>query len=117
MSMDLKKPRMNFKIVVPFCIEMIQLVNDNQIQNFITQGFVKIENAFSGEIAKECRKILWRDTGCRPDDPSTWTRPVIRLWDYKQESFVKAANTSTLHAAFDQLALDQFRPVQGRAVD
>jgi hypothetical protein len=82
---------------------MIQLLNDNQIENFITQGFVKIENAFSSETAEECRNILWKDTGCSPDDSSTWTKPVIRLWDYKQEPFVKAANTSTLHAAFDEL--------------
>ena len=70
---------------------MQQPLNDDQIKNFIQQGFVKIENAFSKEAAEECRNILWKDTGCKPDDPSTWNQPVIRLWNYAQEPFVRAA--------------------------
>jgi hypothetical protein len=41
--------------------------------------------------------------GCNPDDPTTWRQPVIRLGDYPQDLFRQAANTPTLHAAFDQL--------------
>jgi hypothetical protein len=70
---------------------------------FIERGFVRIESAFSRELAEECRDILWRDTGCDPNNPSTWTRPVIRLWDYPQPPFRAAANTPRLHAAFDRL--------------
>jgi len=82
---------------------MKQSLNDDQIKNFIQEGFVKIENAFSKEIAEECLNILWKDTGCKTDDPSTWNQPVIRLWNYAQEPFVRAANTPLLHAAFDEL--------------
>jgi hypothetical protein len=72
-------------------------------EQFIHNGFLRLENAFSPEIAAEARAILWRDTGCDPHDPATWTRPVIRLGDYPQPPFRDAANTSLLHAVFDEL--------------
>ncbi len=74
-----------------------------QIETFIETGFVRIDGAFSAQIAAQARAILWKDTGCDPDDPATWTRPVIRLGDYSQEPFRMAVNTPVLHRAFDQL--------------
>ena len=74
-----------------------------QIDAFITDGFVRIDHAFSADLAAECRAILWADTGCDPNDPTTWTKPVIRLGNYSQPPFVAAANTPLLRAAFDQL--------------
>ncbi|WP_257455540.1 phytanoyl-CoA dioxygenase family protein [Archangium lipolyticum] len=79
------------------------MLSDAQIQQFIDDGFVRLDEAFPRQLADEARAILWRDTGCNPDDPSTWTRPVIRLNQYGQAPFVKAANTPVLHQAFDQL--------------
>ena len=81
-----------------------QPLGDAQIQQFIRDGFVKIEAAFPRDLAGECRSILWRDTGCDEADPATWTKPVIRLGMYGQEPFARAANTPVLHKAFDQLA-------------
>lgn len=78
-------------------------LSDAQIAQFIADGFVRIDNAFPDSLATEGRKILWADTGVDPNDPATWTRPVIRLGHYGQQPFRDAANTSTLHAAFDQL--------------
>ena len=74
-----------------------------EIAAFIEQGFVRIDEAFSRDVADEAREILWRDSGCRSDDSTTWTRPVVRLGYYGQPPFVAAANTDTLHRAFDQL--------------
>ncbi|RJL31955.1 phytanoyl-CoA dioxygenase family protein [Bailinhaonella thermotolerans] len=73
------------------------------VDQFVRDGFVKVEGAFPAELAAECREILWRDTGCDPDDPSTWKNPVVRLGDHADEPFRKAANTPELHAAFDLL--------------
>jgi hypothetical protein len=75
-----------------------------EIEQFIEGGFVKLEQAFPRDLAEQCREILWRDTGCDPNDPATWRSPVIRLGMYAQAPFAKAANTPTLHRAFDQLA-------------
>src|SRR5215470_17303587 len=74
-----------------------------QVDQFIQDGFVRIDRAFSRQWAEEGRTIMWRDTPCDPNDKATWTRPVIRLPGYGGEPFRKAANTPILHAAFDQL--------------
>jgi hypothetical protein len=74
-----------------------------QINAFIKNGSVKIEGAFSKEIADECRAILWKETNCKPDDSSTWTQPVVRIGELGFEPFLKATNTPILHNAFDQL--------------
>jgi Phytanoyl-CoA dioxygenase (PhyH) len=74
-----------------------------QIEQFITDGFVRIDRAFPRELANAARAILWRATGCDPDDPATWTQPIIRLGMFTQVPFIEAANTPRLHAAFDQL--------------
>jgi len=74
-----------------------------QIEQFITDGFVRIDHAFRRETADAARAILWKATGCSPDDPATWTRPVIRLGMFTEPPFIEAANTPRLHAAFDQL--------------
>jgi len=54
------------------------VLRDAQIQQFICDGFVRIEEAFPRELADQGRSILWRDTGCDAEDPTTWTKPVIR---------------------------------------
>jgi hypothetical protein len=73
------------------------------LDDFIRDGFVRLDQAVPSDLVAECRDILWRDTGADPDDRSTWTQPVVRLGDYAQEPFRKAANTPRLHAAFDAL--------------
>lgn len=82
---------------------MHNVLNPQQIQSFITDGFVRIDNAFSADLASEARTILWKDIPADPDDRSTWTQPVVWLGMYTQEPFIKAANTAILHQAFDQL--------------
>jgi hypothetical protein len=74
-----------------------------QIDQFITDGFVRIDNAFPRELADQGRAFLWTQTGCDPDDPTTWTRPVIRLPGFGGPIFDAACNTPILHAAFDAL--------------
>lgn len=74
-----------------------------QIVSFITYGFVKIDQAFSADLAAECRTILWEATSCDPNNPETWTQPVIRVGELGHEPFQRAANTPILHHAYDQL--------------
>ena len=82
---------------------MQNTLSPQQIHSFITDGFVRIENAFPADLAAEARNILWKDIPADPRDPATWSKPVVWLGMYHQEPFVKAANTSILHSAFDQL--------------
>lgn len=74
------------------------------INSFIRDGFVRVDRAFSPKIAAQARSILWKATGCDPDDPSTWTRPVIRLDQFGQAPFREAASAPVLQRACDQLA-------------
>ncbi|THU38322.1 phytanoyl-CoA dioxygenase family protein [Niastella caeni] len=89
------------------------MLSQEQIEQFLYEGFVRIDNAFPASTAEEVRKILWKETGCDPNDPTTWAKPVIRLGMYHQKSFIDAANTEVLHQAFDQLAgSGQWLPVR-----
>ncbi len=82
---------------------LVPALNAADISSFIRDGFVRLNRAFSRENAQEAREILWRATGCDPNDSSTWTQPVIRLGQFGQAPFREAANTPVLHQAFDQL--------------
>jgi hypothetical protein len=73
------------------------------IERFIADGFVRVDEAFPRDVAEACREILWRETGCAPGDPSTWTRPVVRIGERFEAPFRAAASTPKLHAAFDAL--------------
>lgn len=82
---------------------MSETLSKKEIEQFIHSGFVRIDNAFSQEIADEVLAILWDDLPCDRSDPSTWTEPVIRLGMYTQQPFIKSVNTKKLTIAFDQL--------------
>lgn len=74
-----------------------------QIDRFIHDGFVRIDEAFPRALADSCRRVLWRATGCTEDAPATWTRPVVRIGEIPNPLFREAANTPRLHAAYDAL--------------
>ena len=78
-------------------------LTSGQIESFIADGFVKIENAFSADLAKQGRDALWRYTGLSPDEPQNWIRPVVRVGFKSSPPFIEAANTPQLHRAYDQL--------------
>src|SRR5215203_1022499 len=82
---------------------LVRELEPAQIERFIADGFIRIDHAFPRDRAGAARAILWKATGCSPDDPATWTQPVIRLGMFTQPPSLEAANTPRLHTAFDQL--------------
>ncbi len=74
-----------------------------QVEQFIQDGFIRLDRAFPRELAEEGCAIMWRDIPFDSHDPATWTKPVVRLAGYGGGPFQKAANTPVLHAAFDRL--------------
>ncbi|MEN3952624.1 phytanoyl-CoA dioxygenase family protein [Iodidimonas sp. SYSU 1G8] len=80
------------------------MLTRDQTEGFYRDGFLRIDHGFPSEIADEARAILWRDTGCAPDDPDTWIRPVIRLGMYHDAPFREAAASPLLRETFDALA-------------
>ena len=90
-----------FFIVWTFILNIMhKTLSPQQIQSFITDGFVRINNAFSADLANEARNILWKDIPANPSDSTTWTRPVVWLGMYSQEPFVEAANMEISEIVF-----------------
>jgi hypothetical protein len=82
---------------------MSEILNKKEIEQFILNGFIRIENAFSQELADAVVDILWNDLPFDRSNPSTWIEPVIRLGMYSQRPFVESLNTQKLTLAFNQL--------------
>ncbi|WPP52667.1 phytanoyl-CoA dioxygenase family protein [Catalinimonas niigatensis] len=78
-------------------------LSKTQLEQFVQDGFIRLEHAFPKTTAEEGCRILWQDIAADPNDPSTWKQPVVRLGEYAHEPFRQAANTPLLHTAFDQL--------------
>jgi hypothetical protein len=82
---------------------MTEKLSKRDIEQFIHTGFVRIDNAFSQEIADAALDILWDDLPCERLNPATWSEPVIRLGMYTQQPFIDSLNTERLYSAFNQL--------------
>ncbi|MFF5991330.1 phytanoyl-CoA dioxygenase family protein [Prauserella flavalba] len=78
-------------------------LSEEQIERFVTDGFVKLPGAFSQDVGERCVRELWRAMDCSPDDPATWREPVVRLGGFATPPFREAANTPVLHETFDAL--------------
>lgn len=50
-----------------------------QIEQFITEGFVRIDHAFPRTLADAARAMLWKATGCDPDDRATCRSRGVRI--------------------------------------
>lgn len=54
-------------------------LTDDQVEQFLTQGFVVIQNAFSPEQAREWSKDTWTRLGYDPEERSTWLEHRIHM--------------------------------------
>lgn len=79
------------------------ILSNKEIAQFITSGYVRIDHAFSKELADAALDILWNHLPCDRYDPSTWKEPVIRLGMYTQQPFIDSLNTPQLKLIFNQL--------------
>lgn len=80
-------------------------LTQEQVDQFIEDGFVRLEAAFDRALVQPCVSILndaLLDEGVDVNDPRTWL-PVVRLLHYDQPPFVAAANSLRLRTAWDQL--------------
>ncbi len=77
---------------------------DDQIQEFVSKGFIRVDNAFDSQLATKVREILWRDLKVSREDSEFSSQPVIRLGMYTDAPFVEAANSESLVAAYNSLA-------------
>jgi len=78
-------------------------LSPRDIEQFVAQGFVKVEGAFPREMAEACRDVLWREMGLSPERPEGWTQPVVRLGMHAEAPFRAAAHAERLRGALNQL--------------
>ena len=78
-------------------------LSEAQVEEFIEHGFIRLDGAFSRELARQGRDELWAAMGLSPDRPESWTQPVVRLGWMSSPPFVAAGHTPRLHRAYDAL--------------
>lgn len=72
------------------------------VEAFIRDGFIKIEQAAPRETADAARDLLWQQIGLSPDEPETWNQPVMWAADLTGAGpFRKVATSSRLTDALD----------------
>lgn len=78
-------------------------LSDEEVDRFVEEGFVHLEHVVPPDVVAAGAKVLWADMGLSPDDPSTWTQPVVRLLPSDARPFKAAFDSPRLSGAFDQL--------------
>ncbi|PZG18534.1 phytanoyl-CoA dioxygenase family protein [Nonomuraea aridisoli] len=75
------------------------------IDQFVTDGFAKIDGVVPREVGDAARALLWQRIGLSPDDPSGWTQPVVWTADLTGEGpFGEFMRSPRLYAALDAIA-------------
>jgi len=77
-----------------------------EIEAFEEDGYVTIRGALPPDLAAACRAEIedgLRDELVDSEDPTTWTRPVVRLACPWTPAFAAAGTQPVLHEAYDQL--------------
>lgn len=71
---------------------------------FCTDGFVKLEQPDLREAADAARDALWQQIGLSPDEPQSWTQPVVWAADtIGAGPFGTLASSERLASALDAL--------------
>ncbi|KWX66468.1 phytanoyl-CoA dioxygenase family protein [Mycobacterium sp. NAZ190054] len=77
------------------------------VEAFAADGFVKLDGAAPRELADAARALLWRRLPAAPEDPSTWSEPVLWTADLTGEApFGEIARNPALAEALDQICGD-----------
>ncbi|QYG95736.1 phytanoyl-CoA dioxygenase [Iamia sp. SCSIO 61187] len=69
------------------------------VERFVVEGVIGVREAVSRPVAEECEALLLADVGIDPDDPTTWTQPVVRVVGRGGGPFTEAATSERLAAA------------------
>lgn len=76
------------------------------IEDFCEKGFVVVRGAVAAETVRACRRVIEVELRARsvdPDDPATWTEPVVRLPCPVGPEFAAAGTSPALWKTYDAL--------------
>lgn len=83
-----------------------KVLTEEQVNQFMVRGWVKLERAFAVEDALAAQNYIWRQLslrGIQKDDPSTWTEPLVHIREnYASEEFNRC-NTERFVDAIEDL--------------
>jgi hypothetical protein len=71
------------------------------VERFVVDGVVGVREAFPRSLAEECEGLLLAEAGIDPDDRSTWTRPVVRVFGLPDRLLLEPGRAPRLAAATD----------------
>jgi ectoine hydroxylase-related dioxygenase (phytanoyl-CoA dioxygenase family) len=84
----------------------LKVLSDAQVEQFIEEGYTRLEEAFPRQQALAAQSFLWErlaERGVRRDDPSTWTEPMVRINETYDDPVFQACVTPRLVAAIEDL--------------
>jgi len=80
------------------------MLNLLDIHAFISDGYVKLEQAAPRSVADAARNMLWQQLGLSPDEPDGWSTPVRWAADLTGHGpFGELVRSAALAAALDQI--------------
>jgi hypothetical protein len=88
------------------------------IDDFCVNGFLAVRGAVAPEVIHACVKVIEDELRARsvdPQDPRTWTEPVVRFWCPEGPEFAAAGTSPVLWRMYDAL-LGSGRWVQRQGV-
>jgi hypothetical protein len=84
-----------------------RVLSEEQVEQFIERGHVRLEEAFPREQALAAQDLLWERlaerNGVRRDDPATWTEPMVHLKEVYTDPVFQACQTERLSDAVEDL--------------
>jgi hypothetical protein len=79
------------------------VLSDDEVLQFVANGYVQLERAFDRELAAACVGELWSSLDADPDDATTWSVPVQRILSSGSPVLVEAINSPRLVGAIDDV--------------
>jgi Phytanoyl-CoA dioxygenase (PhyH) len=82
------------------------VLTDHDCDQFVADGFLALRGVVPRDVIDRCVQELkpeFAGTGVDPDDPNTWSKPVVRVNTPITQSFVEAGTQPRLYAAYDRL--------------
>lgn len=79
------------------------VLSDPEVNRFVADGYLRLDNAFDGKLAAACVAELWSSLDADPHDSSTWTAPVVRIAGSGSSVLLEAINAPRLVSAIDDV--------------
>jgi hypothetical protein len=82
---------------------MIKTLLQEDINRFMDDGYLVVKNVFSSELAEKINLMVWERLIEKPDDPTTWKKPLVWLREVFKNEIVDQIHTKKYFDAIDDL--------------